>query len=411
MTDRPNTFVGLDLSGPLTRCLVAAAEGSRLEYLGCGSMPPVRWDAQDRWDEQLTEQSVQEAIFEAERSVGQAIVSAVVGLGGQRAASHYVHHDTVLASRKSLVTMRDVRDAVQQCAAKVSGDDSMVLQLVPLEFGADSLRGLTNPVGLRARRLRALVRVITTDRSAHERARDLVNQVQVNVQETVLGGFAAAYSSLGSREVEDGVAHLDFGKQSSTLTAYCGGVFRHASGISLGRDQIVSDVGQVFNTDSAVASALITDFGRVHLGGKGSPCYVLVPETGAGASRVLNRPRPRRTLDKIITFRLQACFELVRDDLNHEGLMKGAVRSLVLTGDLAELPGIAHLARRVVGLRTRIGAPTAPDALPVALRGPKWACAAGLAMYAHRLAGGLSGSPGAVPEGVFAAQEFSGVRG
>ncbi len=411
MTDRPNTFVGLDLSGPVTRCLVATAEGSRLEYLGCGSMPPVRWDAHDSWDEQMSKQSVQEAIFEAERSVGQAIVSAVVGLGGHRVASHYVQQDTVLASRKSLVTMSDVRDAVQQCAAKVSGNDSMVLQLVPLEFGADSLRGLTNPVGLRAQRLRALVRVITTDRSAHERARDLVNRVQINVQETVLGGFAAAYSSLDREEVEHGVAHLDLGKESSTLTAYCGGVFRHASAIPLGRDQIVSDVGQVFNTDSAVASALITDFGRVHLGGKGSPCYVLVPETAGDGSRLLNRPRPRRTLDKIITFRLQACFELVRDDLSHEGLMNGAIRSLVLTGDLAELPGIAQLADRVVGLRTRIGVPAAPEALPIDLRSPKWACAAGLASYALRLAGGLEGSPGAVPERATAASQFFGVRG
>ena len=386
MTDQPNTFVGIDLSGPQTRCLVAVGDGPRLRYLGCGSMPPVHWAHHEQGDSQMTHESVREAVLEAERSVDLAIVSAVVGIGGSGVRSSLIRSKIWLRKPEAEVTMGDVGRVVQKCANSVADGRSVALQVVPLKFAVGSMGGLRHPLGLRSDRLEAYVRVLSTRRENHERAKNLVNRAGVNVAETVLGGFAAAYGTLGREECDRGVAHLDIGKTATSLTAYCRGALRLARGIPVGRDRIVEDVGRAFGEDYGVGSALVTDFGRVLDDSAKSESYVVVPGGGGGQPGGSARPWPREMLDKIIALRLQECMELARDELRHEGLLAGAVRSLVLTGELAALAGIARLAQAVIGLRTRIGIPAVPEGLPEALRCPAWACPAGLVLYAHRLA-------------------------
>lgn len=386
MTDKPNTFVGIDLSGPQARCLVAAGDGPRLKYLGCGLMPPARWDYEEQAGSQMTHEAVQEAIFEAERSVGLSIVSAVVGIGGAGVRSSLVHSKIRLAKPGTAVTLEDVQRVVRKCGESVTDGNAAVLQMVPLEFAAGSVRGLWHPLGHRADHLEAYVRVISARREDHDSAKKLVNRAGVNVAETVLGGFGAAYATLGRKETDRGVAHLDFGKSASSLTAYCRGTLRLASGIPVGRDRVAEDVGRAFGSDQVVGSALVSDFGRVHDDTSNANSHVVVPSrNGSVPGRALT-PWPRKMLDKIIVLRLQECMELARCELDREGLLLGGVNSLVITGDLAALRGAARLAQTVIGLRTRIGIPTAPEGLPGALQSPAWACAAGLALYAYRLA-------------------------
>ncbi len=386
MTDKQNTFVGLDMSGTQTRCLVAASDGTRLRYLSCGSMPPVRWDDIDERDPQMTPESVLEAVCEAENGGGLTILSAVVGVGGAQVRSNLVHSAVALPRGQRAIRIDDVASVVRKAAGGVMSPNSTVLQLVPLEFVAGGQGGLQNPIGQRADHLEAYVRVISTPRAEHDGVRRLVNQTSVRVEETLLAGFAAAYGTLVDSERLRGVAHLEIGKTSSSLTVYCGGILRLASGLPVGRDDLVNDVSRAFATDPSIASSLIADFGSAAYNGEFSGAYVFVPGKDPSYQQEHGRMWPRDMLDKIIALRVEECMTLALDELRHEGLAGGAVRSLVVTGDVAELPGVRDMAQSIVGLRSRVGIPTRPDSLPEALRSPGWACAAGLVLYAHRLA-------------------------
>lgn len=386
MTDKPDTYVGLDLSGSQTRCLVAAGDGAVLRYLGCGSMPPVRWDTEYDKEPQLTSDAVLEAVCEAERETGLTVVAAVVGLGSHQVGSGVVHSTVQLPAERGVIESRDVAEAVRQAARGVTSDSATALQLVPLEFSADGESGLRNPVGRPARRLDAYVQVISIAREDHDEVTSLVNHASFRVEETLLAAFASAYATLADSECVNGVALLDIGKESSSLVAYCGGTLSLARAIPVGRDHLVYDVARAFGTDLGVASSLMSDFGTAaHSTGSGS-AFVFVPQPDPGPAARHGRAWPRSMLDKIIALRVEECMTLVRDVLVHDGLPRGAVQSLVITGDTAELPGVQEMAQQIVGLRCRIGLPTRPRSLPEALRRPGWACAAGLVRYAHRIA-------------------------
>ncbi len=391
MTDKHDTYVGLDMSGARTRCLIVAGDGPNLRYLGCGSMPPVQWDDEAGCEAQLTPESVLEAVCEAELEAGLTVVSAVVGIGGAQVRSGLVHSAIQLPMGRNVIRNADLADVVRQAARAITNDSTTVLQLVPLEFAADEVVGLRNPVGLCARRLEARVRVISISQAAHDVVTSLVNQASFRVDETLLSACASAYSALTVSECTNGVALLDMGKTCSGLVVTRSGVLTFAQGIPVGRDHLVSNLSRAFGTDPAVATSLISDFGTAAHRDDLSGTYVYVPQPGPAPGGRYGRLWPRNMLDKIIALGVEECMALVRDSLDHERLGGGEVRSLVLTGDMAAIPGVREMAQQVVGLRCRVGVPTRPEGLPATLRSPGWACAAGLVLYAYRLASSPTG--------------------
>ena len=386
MTDKPNTFVGLDMGGALTRCLVAVANGVQLRYLSCGVMPPARWDDSEAAAKDATPESVYEVIREAEESGGVTIVSAVVGVGAAGVASHLVHTGVELPAGEGKIRPRDVQSVIARAEQGLVHVGTTTLQLVPLEFIAGPCSGLRNPIGYPASRLEAYVRIVSMRKSDHDSVGGMVNEAGIGVKDTILGGFAAAFGTLTQAEMIEGVAHIDFGKAASSLTVYCRGCLRLAIGLPIGRDDLVEDIARSLKTSTSVASSLITDFGRIELdvGQDGALVFVPGPDprdpVGSGAMRSCN------LVNRIITRRVNDCLEMAHEEIRKVAMQGDAVRCLVLSGDMAALPGVQQRARDVLRLSTRIGLPSKLHNLPPALQHPGWACAAGSALYAHGLA-------------------------
>lgn len=386
MTDKPNTFVGLDMSGALTRCLVAVGNGEQLRYLSCGVMPPVRWDDSDIAVRDSTAQSVYEVIREAEESAGATIVSAVVGVGAGGVSSHLVHTAVTLPAGVGKIRPHDVQGVIEKAEQGLVRQGTAALQLVPLEFIAGPCTGLRDPIGYPASRLEAFVRVIAMRQSDHDSVSALVNDAGIGVKDTILGGFAAGFGTLTQNEMNQGVAHMEFGKTATSLTVYCRGCLRLATGLPIGRDDLVEDIARSLKTSKAVASSLITDFGRIEfdLGLEGA--MVFVPGVDANDPVGSGAMRSCRLVNRIITRRVNDCLQMAHEELRGIAMHGDAVCSLVLSGDIAALPGIQERARDLLRLATRIGLPSKLHDLPRALQHPGWACAAGSVLYAHRLA-------------------------
>lgn len=386
MTDKPNTFVGIDMSGALTRCLVAVANGEQLRYLSCGVMPPARWDEGEPAAKDATAESVYEVIREAEESGGVTIASAVVGVGAAGAASHLVHTGVTLPAGEGNIRPCDVEAVIAKAEHGLVHRGTTLLQLVPLEFIAGPCSGLRDPIGYPANRLEAFVRIVLTRKRDHDHVGAMVNEAGVGVKDTVLGGFAAAFGTLTQAEMVEGVAHLDFGKASSSLTIYRRGCLRLAIGLPIGRDDLVEDIARSLKTSTAVASSLITDFGRIEFNPRQGRALVFVPGSDPNNPVSSGAMRSCNLVNTIITRRVNDCLQMAHEEIRKIAVQGDAVGSVVLSGDMAALPGIQHRARDVLSLSTRVGLPSKLDNLPPALRHPGWACAAGTVLYAHRLA-------------------------
>ena len=127
MTDKPHTYVGLDMGGSQTRCLVAMAEGPRLRFVSCGSMPPLRWNDHDIRETQMTSKAVLEAVCEAEHEGGLTIYSAVVGVGGSQVRSNLVHTAVAVPRDRGIIDTRDVGKAIRKATGGTLGPNPAFL--------------------------------------------------------------------------------------------------------------------------------------------------------------------------------------------------------------------------------------------------------------------------------------------
>ena len=349
-------------------------------------MQPLRWDADQERSTDLTPEALHEIVCEVEREAGLTVVSAVVGSSGPRVKSQLVRSAIDLHPGPRTVTLDDVREVLEQAESGVRGANALILQLVPLEFLADNQSGLSNPVGLQASRLEAYVRVVETDRHSFESVHSVVKGAGIRIHESILGGFAAAFATVTPHELAKGVVNLDFGRSASSLTAYADGSLRIAAGIPIGWDNLVRDVMSTFGTEASVASSLITQLGRVEYDALSQFASIFVPGPDPGDPVGSGAERSWSLLIKVITRRVDDYFHYLRSELQSARLAPENAHTLVLTGDMAALPGIARAATVATGLKARVGVPRALKGMPAVLRHPGWACAAGLAFYAHRLA-------------------------
>ena len=389
MTDKPNTFVGLDLGGAQIRCLVAVASGGELQYLGCGVLPPARWDdseMSEAYGKEVNGESVYEVICEAEDSAGTTVVSAVVGVAARGISSRLVHTGVQLPAEVDEVRPSDVQGVIARAAQGLAQRDTIALQFVPLEFTTDKSGALRDPVGHPARRLEAFVRIVAMPKSDHDGVSAVVHEAGIAVEDTVLGGFAAALCTLTQEERDEGVAHIEFGRVATILTVYCGDRLRLAVGLPVGYEDLVEDLARSLKTSAAVALSLIADFGRIEFALGSQVVQVFVPGSDAGDPVGSGAMRSWSHVNEIITRRVRDCLCMVRDEIRKIQVQGDAVRSLVLSGDMAALPGMRERARDWVRLPTRIGQPAKMHDLPPALQNPGWASAAGAVLYAHQLA-------------------------
>jgi cell division protein FtsA len=89
----------------------------------------------------------------------------------------------------------------------------------------------------------------------------------------------------------------------------------------------------------------------------------------------------------IIRPRIEETLEKVRDKLAESGLSQATGNRIVLTGGACLLPGLPHLASRILGHDVRVGRPSAIRGMPEIFTGPAFATATGLLKWASNEAG------------------------
>lgn len=381
MPKNQDYLVSLDLGSRATRCLVALEEQSRLRFISYGQSPARGWERGRIADQDAVIESVGKAVDEAEANGGMVIDSAVVGVGGPQVDSNRSSSAIRIPSWEDGIQEHHVAEAVRVAGRAALSDERAEVQTVPLEFGVDNESGIRRPNGMRAKRLGAQVRVISSAAQAHHNVCAVVNRAGLVVEETVFEGFAAAYSVLEAQARTLGVAVADIGQSSIELVAYTNDDLRLAKGLGIGGDQFVNDVASVLRTPPAEAERLIWQYGCADSRNTPLNAQIEVP----GLPHEPSRHESKRYFNEILEARAEDVFELVGAELRGAGLQGQLVAGLVLTGGLAGLAALCEVSERMTGLNTRIGLPTTFEDLPVHLDHPAWSSAIGLVWYSARL--------------------------
>ena len=325
----------------------------------------------------LTELSdaIGNAVQSAERAAGLSVASVSVVLPGGSPTSVFRRQEMTLSD--STVSRRDVRRLLDRCGAQQLEPAQQLMQLHPLHYSLDDVRGIADPAGMRGRRLSVDFLAVSALRTSLGNIIEALALNHLSAERFIHAGYAAgACPSAEDREL--GSTVIDIGGGTSSIAIFMDGKLIYIDTVPVGGQHVSTDIARILSTPLAEAERLKAVHGSITpvdtMASAPSPVRqalqlghsdnITLPGLGdvieAGGKTI-----ERRLLSAVIKPRIEEIVELLMDRMRAARMEYAAGNRFVLTGGGSQLTGIADFCAQLVGRNVILGRPSGIGNLPV----------------------------------------------
>jgi cell division protein FtsA len=378
MFDDSNIVVGLEV-GTSKICVVVGeqnAEGA-LNIIGIGQSRSRGVRKGEIVNVEQAEEDLRAALFEAEQMAQVEIRSVYLGVTGSHVRGFNNRGTHVVVSAEREITDDDVADVIKNAKAINLPAENTVIHAVRQHFYVDGQDGVTNPVGMLGARLEVDMHVIHGHANRLHNAIRLVKGTQLEVDDVVFTGIAAALAMLTPEQKEMGSLVIDIGGGTTEYVVYSDGAIRHTGVLAVGGDHVSNDLAYGLKVPLSRAEKLKIEHGSA-----------LVDDSAKGQSISLTNELGLETrrvnlehLHRIMHLRLEEIFRLIAQDLEQAGLTDYLRAGIFLCGGTSRVPGIVPLAENIFQMSVTLGHAGAVNGLTTNLDQPDFCAAIGLAKY------------------------------
>jgi len=328
-------------------------------------------------DMDAAEQAIRLAVDAAERMAGVTVESLIANVSCGRLKSEIYSASVDLASEAVLEA--DIQRVLAAGSAHNVPEGRAVMHALPISYALDGNRGIRDPRGMMGHRLGVDMQVVTAEVPPVRNLELSVNRGHLTVETMVATPYASGLSTLVDDEAELGVACVDMGGGTTTLSVFVEGQMVHLDAIAVGGHHVTMDIARALSTRLSDAERIKTLQGSALPSAADDRDFLSVPPVDAEGD--LPNQVPRSMLTRVIRPRVEEILELVRDRLAASGFAGRVGKRVVLTGGASQLTGLGEVARRILGRNVRLGRPLGIAGLPEAAKGPAFAAAVGLLIY------------------------------
>jgi cell division protein FtsA len=328
-------------------------------------------------DLEEAEQAIRLAVDAAERMAEVTVGSLIVNLSCGRLKSETFSASAAVGGP---VSEADIQRVLGAGGAHSVSDGRMVLHSLPIGYSLDDNRGVHDPVGMIGETLGVDMHVVTADEAPLRNLELAVNRCHLEIETVVATPFASGLSTLVDDEAELGVALIDMGGGTTTLSVFHGSECIHTDAIAVGGQHVTLDIARGLSTNLADAERIKARHGSALASISDEKEILTIPPVGED-ERDHPNAAPRSALIRIIKPRVEETLEMARDMLDRSGFSELVGKRVVLTGGASQLTGLTETARRMLGRNVRLGRPLGIAGLPEAAKSPAFAAAVGLVIY------------------------------
>lgn len=396
---RQRIVTALDVGTSKICCLIAktwtapdwlqvAGEGVQFEVLGFGHHRAEGLKAGMVTHLDRAEHCIRSAVDAAERMAGVIVEKAHVAVTCGRLQSETFSASVALPT--GAVREDDSLRILAGARQYAERDKRSVLHALPTSYRLDDNTGIRDPLGMCGERLGIDIHAVTADEVAMRNLSLCVERCHLEVTSLVAAPYASALAVMTPDETKLGVACLDFGAGTTTLSVFADGHFIHTDAIALGGNRLTADIARALTAPLEHAERLKTLHGSAFATASDEREIITFPSVGERERASMNQIT-KAQLAVIIRPRIEEILDLMRRRLAACGHASEAVQALVLTGGGSQLTGITELASNMFGRPVRLGRPRTLNGLPDGGTGPDFAGAIGLLLQWARGEDKLSG--------------------
>jgi len=379
----------LDIGSSKTCCvigrLVPRSEGKalkgrthKIEVIGFGYGPAAGVKSGVITDLEKAEQSIRSVVGVAERAAGltveSVIVNATAGRLGSETFSANISLDGHAVEKSDLAR---VLRAVNEHSVR---QERSIVHALPIGFSLDGQKGIVDPLGMVGESLGVDVAVVSSETLAMRNIELAVNRCHLQVEALIATPYASGLATLVDDEAELGVACIDFGGGTTTLSVFNDGRLVHADALAIGGHHLTLDIARQLSVSIEDAERLKVLYASVLPGQQDESDTIPIVPVGASRDEAPGQIS-RSVLTRVVRPRVEEILTAVRDRMQATGMMDVCGRRFVLTGGGSELTGLPELARRVLARNVRCGRPVGVSAMPEMAKGPAFSTVSGMLVY------------------------------
>lgn len=186
-------------------------------------------------------------------------------------------------------------------------------------------------------------------------ADSLLAKAGISARKKYFTADTTAQVVLNETEMENGVALIDFGGGSTSVTIYHDNIMRHYASIPFGGRNITQDIKSELQITERLAENIKLAFGACmpeKLQNMSEKVLHIMDKNGDQDKQV-----PVKYLSEIITARMEEIIEAVLYEIQESGLAEHLRCGIVITGGAAQTANLGMLINDMSGYKVRVGYP------------------------------------------------------
>jgi len=312
----------------------------------------------------LATNSIKSAVAMAERTSGIKIKRAFVSLSGATLRGEISSGGTIVSKADGEVTGLDANKALADCEDNLNLGNKKIIHSFPISFRLDGKEVQGRLEGMRGTKLEAKALFVTYSVVHLEDLLSVIAEAGVETLDVVASPVAESSLALSERQKIVGVALVDIGDQTTSLSVFENGLLMSVHTFSIGSAEITNDIALGFKIPLEKAEEL---------------------KLGKGDDEEFSKKK----LEEIIEARLCDIFESIENNLKKQKRSELLPAGVVFVGGGANTSGLVELSKSILKLPSSLGTTEIFGNAKIKFRDPAWFNVLGL-LYSGNDASGYS---------------------
>jgi len=357
-------IVGLDCGDANVRVILAEAQsGGTMRIMG-RALAPSRGIREGRIvDAESAQDSITNALVKVETTYDVMIPSVYLGVTGACFSSFNNRGFVLIPENQEKITEHDCNNVRSNARVRPIPQQDMFLHSIPQNFYVDWQQTVLNTVGMPGRRLDADFHIIHGPRATIQNPVRCLMKIPVAVEDVVFNPLASATAVLDADQKKLGALVIDIGSGTTGYLVCVDGAVCQSGCVADGGRHISNEISETLSIPASSAERLKICVGR------GPISY---------------SAEDREKLTSIIHVRMRQILESVKSRLDISGVQLRLLGAGVqLTGGCSLVRGINELVGEIFGIPAHRALVKGVSGFTSVLEDPGYACAIGLAKFAH----------------------------
>ncbi|WP_079529760.1 cell division protein FtsA [Halobacillus hunanensis] len=367
-------LVSLDIGTSRIKVIIGEIMNDSLNIIGVGSSKSNGMKKGAIVDIDQTVHSIRSAVEQAERMVDMKIDRVVVGVNGNHIQLQPCHGVVAVSSETREIGNEDITRVIDAAQVVSIPPEREIIDVIPQQFIVDGQDEITDPRGMIGVRLEMEGMIITCAKTVLHNTLKCVERAGLEVLDVCLQPLATGTVALSEDETNLGVALVDVGGGSTTVSIFDEGYLKGTSMIPYGGDNLTKDLSVGLRTSTQEAEQIKIDHGHAFFDDANEEETFSVTIIGSNREQSFNQLQ----ISDMIEARLEEILVFAAQELQRMGVRE-LPGGFVLTGGAMNMPGVLELAQDVFNSNIRLAIPDY-----IGVREPQYTSGVGILQFAYR---------------------------